>query len=347
MVPSETDVHGGSQGLGAADPRAGSSSAGPAQNQLLRAALEGARSSLDRDAAADSDAAHTAHQPSLAGAPQPVPVGARRSKRTSVKKLATSKGGRPGVIRRPSFDTDALHSPLPEHEPSVQHTDPTQLPPPSTRKGFQTQSSIERAHSPSDVFEGQIRKVDGKKPAKRGRKATGQPEAESAVGMFGVTGGHPSNQQILDMRTPGKAREDTPFLLPLLPAMLIAAVGTYLWFQASVRLLSYLPLAPIIIGLLIGGIMRLGTRSVDFARVIFAVLITAFSTFWGHAAIKDFGPLNEVSALKINWSTPPHVANPAGLISSFHATAEQSLGRATIMFAGLMAAGLLASLTPK
>ncbi len=149
------------------------------------------------------------------------------------------------------------------------------------------------------------------------------------------------------MRVPGKTKGDTPFLIPLVPSLLLAAFSTYLWFQASIRLHSYLPLAPILIGVAIGGIMRLGTRSVDFARVIFAVIITAFATFWGHAATKDFGPLGELSAAAIRWTDPPLVANPAALIATFHATAETSLGGAALMFAGMIAAGLLSSLTSK
>ncbi len=285
-----------------------------------------------------------------ASVPPAVPI-RRSGKRATVKKLANPKpSGRPGVMRRPSWGDESPGS-EPSYEPSdsgtprsaqpLHEVDPSQLPPPQQRTGLRVATRIEEAHTPTEVFAGQTRQ------AKKGRERR-QSKKESAAGNpHSFEFGQPSSSQILDLRVPGKVKGDSPFLAPLLPSMFVAVLGTYLWFQASIRLESYLPLAPILLGVTVGGIMRLGTKSVDFARVIFAVLITAFATFWGHAATKDFGPLGRLTADQILWSDLPRVANPVGLISTFHATAEASLARATLMFAGLLAAGLLASLTPK
>ncbi len=256
------------------------------------------------------------------------------TKRSNVKKLANPKPhGRPGLIRRPAWSDEPEDVDHVAADPAV---DPRHLPPPVVRKGFHVAGSVPDVHTPSEVFAGQIRQ----KKFARDRRNNTPDEAHSQFGK-------PSASQILDMRVPGSFKGDSPFLVPLMPSMLLAAASTYLWFQASIRLTSHLPLAPILIGVAVGGIMRLGTRSVDFARVIFAVILTAFATFWGHAATKDFGPLGELTAAKIRWSDLPRVANPAGLISTFHATAEKSLGSATLMFAGMIAAGLLSSMTAK
>ena len=306
---------------------------------------------------------HEANQP-VSFVPPGIPV-RRSGKRATVKKLANPKApGRPGVMRRPSWgdepagsehgsnaDSNAgfnagssagfnhgssdARSARPPHE-----VDPSQLPPPKLRSGFRVAGGIENAHSPTELFSGQIRLPK----KRRGRSSKKDVSTEQA---HGFDFGQPTSAQILDLRVPGRVKGDSPFLAPLLPSMFVAVLGTYLWFQASIRLASYLPLAPILLGVTVGAIMRLGTKAVDFARVIFAVLITAFATFWGHAATKDFGPLGQLTADQILWSDLPRVANPVGLISTFHATAEISLARATLMFAGLLAAGLLASLTPK
>ncbi len=270
-----------------------------------------------------------------AGAPTPVePQRSRSSKRSNVKKLASPHDhGRPGLIRRPAWSAESDELGATAEAPAV---DPRHLPPPVVRKGFQVAGSVAQAHAPTEVFAGQTRQ--SKKA--RDRRSSAQVASESEFGT-------PTASQILDMRVPGKTKGDSPFLVPLVPSLFIAALSTYVWFQACIRLTSYLPLAPILVGVAIGGIMRLGTRSVDFARVIFAVLLTAFATFWGHAAAKDFGPLGELTATTIRWSDLPRVANPVGLISTFHATAEISIGNAALMFSGMIAAGLLSSLTGK
>jgi hypothetical protein len=216
--------------------------------------------------------------------------------------------------------------------------DPSQLPPPM-RKGFTvaTPARVHDAHHGPTVFV-EPSKRDVKRQAAAARKVAKQA-AQQQAGM--------APAEILDQRVPGKYQEDSAFLVPLIPALLVAAGGTYLWFQGAIRLMSLLPLTPIILGVIIGGIMRMGSRSVDFARIIFAVMITGFATFWGYAAILEYGPLNELTKTNALWSDLPRVADPTVMIPVFRDLAEKSLGTAAIMFGGFLAAGMVSSVRAK
>jgi hypothetical protein len=145
---------------------------------------------------------------------------------------------------------------------------------------------------------------------------------------------------------PGKAHQDTPFLLPLIPALILACATTYLWYQGAARLSHSMPFIPIFIGLLIGGIMRLGTRTVDFARILFAVVLTAGATLAGNSAIIDHGPLNRYLARTIEWGKYPN-PDPLTLLSDYHGIATGSLGTAGVMFTGVIIAAALTSRTGK
>ncbi len=232
---------------------------------------------------------------------------------------------------------EATSVPVPDdHAP--QPVDPSKLPPP-VRKGFSIASPVRVNPASNGPV---VVKQASKRAVKRQVKAARQ-QAEAAQRAHDAM----PPAQILDQRVPGNYREDSAFLVPLIPAMLVAAGGTYLWFQGAIRLMSLLPLTPIIMGVMIGGIMRMGSRTVDFARIIFAVMITGFATFWGHAAITNFGPLNELSKTKILWGDLPRVNDTTVIISLFRDLAEQSLGTAAIMFGGFVAAGMVSSVRAK
>jgi hypothetical protein len=223
-----------------------------------------------------------------------------------------------------------------EPEMVVQQVNPADLPPPVQRRGFSVSRPVEVFDAPQRVSSDiPLSRREQKAADKAGRKAA--IDSEHAYQNMAPA-------EILDQRTPGKAREDTPFLVPLIPAAAITTLATYLWFQGAFRLQSLLPLVPIVIGSMVGGIMRMGSRTVDFARVIMAILLTTLATFWGHAAIIEHGPINEATKSNLLWGHLPRVSDPLGMIKVFHDTAEKSLGTAALMFAGLCAAGLISSL---
>jgi hypothetical protein len=217
---------------------------------------------------------------------------------------------------------------------------PSELPPPIQRPGFSVNPPVEVNQSPSNMT------PFGSSPEALSPKAA-QKAAIKAAKAADKARRNITPTEILDQRAPGKAREDKPFLLPLIPATLVTALLTYLWFQGAFRLLSLLPLFPIVIGTIVGGIMRMGTRTVDFARVIFAIILTTVATFYGHAAIVGHGPLSDISKTTIRWGDLPRATDIANMVSVFHDAGEKSLATASIMFAGLIAAGLISSLSAK
>ncbi len=259
-------------------------------------------------------------------AAQPVDEKPKSRMGTSIKRLAVPEETprQRARLRRPT----AIIEPDADEQGFVH---PKDLPPPVQRRGFSVTAPVEvhsEVHSP-------VVEVSSKRAQKVAAKAEKAERRQQTPA------------QILDQRAPGNAREDRPFVLPLIPAIIVTALMTHLWFQGAFRLQSILPLFPIVIGTLNGGIMRLGSRSVDFARVIFAIMLTTIATFWGHAAIRAYGSFGELTKANIRWETLPRVPDPTTMISIFRDTAEKSLGTATVMFAGLIAAGLISSLSAK
>jgi hypothetical protein len=250
-----------------------------------------------------------------------------RSPAAMIKSLSTSTAEQPSARLHEATN-------LPPALPAAVPVDPSHMPPP-VRKGI-------AIAAPARTSTGSTTTQPSKRDLKRQAKVA-QQQAEAAAERARNT----PPAQILDQRTPGKYREDSAFLVPLVPAMVVAAGGTYLWFQGAIRLMSLLPLVPILFGVMIGGIMRMGSRTVDFARITFAVMLTGFATFWGYAAIVSSGPLNELSKVNARWSDLPRVADTTRIISVFRDLAEQSLGTAAIMFAGLVAAGMISSVRTK
>ncbi len=250
-----------------------------------------------------------------------------KSAATLIKNLASrdESGSRSTRLRR------AIS--VPEHHEQSNPVDPSQMPPP-VRKGFTVATPVRVNHNngPTVVTN----------PSKRDLKRNEKEQRRQAK-MAKMAAKPIAPAEILDQRMPGKYREDTPFLLPMIPSMLIAGAAMYCWFQGAIRFSSLLPLTPIIIGVMVGGVMRMGSRTVDFARIIFAVMITAFATFWGHAAIASVGPLNELAKIRLEWSDVPRVKDTTRILPVFREMAERSLGTAALMFGGLIAAGLVSS----
>jgi hypothetical protein len=251
-----------------------------------------------------------------------------------------------GWLRRPA----GRNVPTPQVEAVV---DPSQLPPP-TRPGFVIAQPIpldDGLDQPSRRQRKKLKRTQAQAQQEHQQAATnpssyshGQPsyaQQSYATQYSQQSYAQPTAAQILDTRVPGKAQTDIAFIVPLVPAMFVAAGSTYLWFQASARIGDPLIVVPIFIGLMVGGIMRMGTKSLDFARIIFAVILTTFAMLVGYSWV-----MGHAKGSAISWSDTPPLLNTDPL-STFMNTADRSLGEATVMFFGLIAAAVIASLKSK
>jgi hypothetical protein len=282
--------------------------------------------------------------------PIPVLTSPRSLSAAARASLPTAADGTVASVKR-----GWLRRPAGRDEPekrSAAPVDPSQLPPPS-RPGLIIAQPV-----PLDDRPGQHQSRRDRKKLRR-TQAQAQQEHNQAVpapagysqnqptifvpqyaqqSYAQTSYAQPTAAQILDTRVPGKSQTDIAFVVPLVPAMVVATASTFLWFQAGVRLENTVIVAPIFIGLMVGGIMRMGTKSLDFARIIFAVILTSFATLVGHSWI-----VRHPKGSYLSWSEFPALLNTDPL-STFMTAADRSLGEATVMFFGLVAAAVVSSL---
>jgi hypothetical protein len=139
-------------------------------------------------------------------------------------------------------------------------------------------------------------------------------------------------------------RRDVAFIVPMFPAMLIAAVLTYAWYQAVVRLGGQLHWAPIFIGIAVGWTMKLGSPNKDFGRIATAVVITTTAMLVGVSALeKLYGHMGRAKDT-ILWSTLPELHDPFRMLDDFHTVFGRGLGVGFMLMLGPIIAGAVSSL---
>ncbi len=264
--------------------------------------------------------APTRHGDSATIAPQPwVPPsspGAAKSRKALSpreelrRERAKNNTNRRGFFRRPTMQIDA-----PAKTPAP--IDPRVLPPPEVHRAG-TMGPTERDQ----------RKAQ--KAAKRAGISITQANAQSMV---------------VDARSVGKVSVRTlPFIVPLIPAMLVAALATWAWVQGVVRVGGELPWVPIFIGILTGWMMRLGSRETDGGRIVSAVIITTLATLSGESTLQQGRPFTQQFVDAFTWSSHPALESPLLMIQQFQASMEKNLLIGFLLMLGPVLAGVVSSL---
>jgi hypothetical protein len=251
--------------------------------------------------------------------PEPTPA-----KSTSRKVLSPSAevsrtreqnaGKRRGFARRPPVD---IVAPARRSIP----VDPTTLPPP-----------------PAASF------VPPRAPSERDQR-----RARRRAERLGIASG-PANamSMVIDPKAlKSKQHRDVPFLLPLIPSVIIAIIGTYGWFQGEIRLGGQIPWVPIFIGVAVGWMMKVGSTSRDFGRIGSAVIITGASMLIGESSlekVRNGGKILRVTQDLLQWQAKPAVGNPIEMIQLFHDSFARSLLIGFVLMLGPIIAGAVASL---
>ncbi len=137
---------------------------------------------------------------------------------------------------------------------------------------------------------------------------------------------------------------DLPFLVPLVPAIAVAALLTYGWYQAVIRLGGQLHWVPIFIGIAVGWTMKLGSPNKDFGRIGSSVVITTTAMLVGVSALeKAHGRMARTKDL-IEWTTIPQLHDPFRMLNDFHTLFSRGLGVGFMLMLGPIIAGVVSSL---
>lgn len=221
------------------------------------------------------------------------------------------QGRRRGFFRRPTAIIEA------EAEQTFTPINPSILPPPTMYGGAGSGPKL----TPSEE----------RRAAKRAKRA-------------GIVGAQPNAMSMVF--DPGRIRtephRETLFVVPLIPASMLAALMTYLWFQGSIRLGGAMPWAPIFIGISTAWIMKLGTMRRDFGRIGASVVVTVISTLSAVSSLDAQMPFS-LARLKLSWSTLPEIVDPIVMIKAFHHSFTESPLVGVVMLLGPVVAGIVAS----
>ncbi len=161
----------------------------------------------------------------------------------------------------------------------------------------------------------------------------------------GIVGTQPNAMSMVF--DPGKIRtephRETLFVIPLIPASIVAALMTYLWFQGSIRLGGAMPWAPMFIGISVAWIMKLGTMRRDFGRIGASVFVTVVATLAGASSLQAQEPFS-LARLRLDWGTVPQIVDPIEMIKMFHQVFSKSPLIGTVMLIGPIIAGIVSSI---